>query len=318
MFSPWWDGLLLNVLVLLLAVALDRLMPEPPSRVHPVVWMGRLITVMERQAPRQPVPAFLFGCVIVVIVVGGTTALAWFAMAALAPISPVAYVLGGAFLLRTTFTVQGLSAAAGRTRHALTSGSLDDARESLQSLVSRDSTTLTAPLVAAAAIESVAENTTDSFVGPWLAFALFGVPGAVAYRAVNTLDSMLGYRGAYEYLGKTSARLDDVLNLAPARLSALLLVVGGACSRLSVVRGWRTMLSDRSRTASPNAGWTMSAMAGLLGTVLEKPGHYSLGESMREPEAEDIGTAIRVMESAAALAVTLALGVLAARHAITG
>ncbi len=240
MFSPWWDGLFLNILVLLLAIALDRLMPEPPWRVHPVVWMGRLITVMERLAPRQPAPAFLFGCVIVMTVVGLSTALAWFAMAALAFASPVAYVLGGTLLLRTTFTVRGLSSAANQTRQALVSDSLDDARESLRSLVSRDPTALTTSLVAAAAIESVAENTTDSFVGPWLAFALFGVPGAVAYRAVNTLDSMLGYRGAYEYLGKASARLDDVVNLAPARLSALLLVASGALSRLPVSRGWKS------------------------------------------------------------------------------
>ncbi len=318
MFSSWWDGLFLNILVLLMAVALDRLLPEPPAKVHPVVWMGRLITLMERAVPGQPIAAFLFGCVIVVVVAGTSIALAWFAMVLLMSLTPLAYVIGGALLLRTTFTVRGLSSAADRTRQALTSGSLDDARESLRSLVSRDSTTLTAPLVAAAAIESVAENTTDSYVGPWLAFALFGVPGAVAYRSVNTLDSMLGYRGAYEYLGKAAARLDDVVNLAPARLSALLLLLSGAFPRLSVSRGWKVMLSDRRRTASPNAGWTMSAMAGLLGTVLEKPGHYSLGESMREPEAEDIGAAIRVMERAAVLAVILALGLLAARHAVAG
>ena len=293
MFSVWWDGLVLDALALLLAVGLDRLLPEPPAKFHPVVWMGRIIVAMERAAPQRPVPAFLFGCAIVVTVTGVSITLAWLAMAALTSVHPLAYVTGGAIVLRTTFTVRGLSSAAKRTRETLSEGRLDAARGSLTSLVSRDPTALTAPLVAASAIESVAENTTDSYIGPWLAFAVLGVPGAVAYRAVNTLDSMLGHRGNYEYLGKTAARLDDAVNLIPARLSALLLLVSGALGRLPVRRAWSTMLRDHGYTASPNAGLTMSAMAGLLGTRLEKPGHYRLGEGLREPETDDIGTAIR-------------------------
>ena len=315
MFSGWWDSLALNAAVLGLAVVLDRLLPEPPPRIHPVVWIGRTTSALQRVAPRRPLAAFLFGCAITVAVVGSWTAFAWLLMAALGAVSPIAYVVGGAVALRTTFTVKGLSAAADQTRQALREGRLDDARASLRNLVSRDPASLPAPLVAASAIESVAENTTDSYIGPWLAFAVLGVPGAVAYRAVNTLDSMLGYRGAYEYLGKASARLDDVVNLVPARLSALLLLTSGALHRLPVRRGWAIMLRDRSLTASPNAGVTMSAMAGLLGTRLEKLGHYCLGEDLRPPEAQDIGKAVRIAESAAVLALVLALGLLAARHA---
>ena len=223
MFFAWPDGLTLDALALLLAVGLDRLLPEPPAGIHPVVWMGRAISAMERAAPQAPLPAFLFGCAIVFTIVAASTALAWLATAALDSLHPLAYVTGSAILLRATFTVRGLSTAARRTRRTLAEGRLDAARTSLRSLVSRDPTTLTASLVAASAIESVAENTTDSYIAPWLAFALFGAPGAVAYRAVNTLDSMLGFRGAYEYLGKAAARLDDAVNLVPARLSALLL-----------------------------------------------------------------------------------------------
>ena len=318
MFFAWWDGLTLDALALLLAVGLDRLLPEPPAGIHPVVWMGRAISAMERAAPKRPLPAFLFGCVIVAALVAVSTALAWLATAALHSIHPLAYVVGSAILLRTTFTARGLSSAAKHTRQALGEGRLDDARTSLRSLVSRDPTTLTASLVAASAIESVAENTTDSFIAPWLAFALFGVPGAVAYRAVNTLDSMIGIRGRYEYLGKAAARLDDAVNLVPARLSALLLLAGGALARQPARRGWSIMLRDRGITASPNAGLTMSAMAGLLGTRLEKPEHYSLGEGLRNPETEDIDTAIRLAELTAILGVIAALGLLVARHAIAG
>ena len=318
MFSTWLDNLALHAVILLLAIALDRLLPEPPARVHPVVWIGRVVAALARAAPQQPAAAFLFGCGIVVVVVGGSGALAWLVMTTLATFGPIPYAAGGAVLLRTAFAVRGLSSAAHQTRLALDDDRLDAARTSLRNLVSRDSMSLTPPLIAGAAIESVAENTTDSYVGPWLAFAVLGVPGAIAYRTVNTLDSMLGYRGAYEYLGKAAARLDDLVNLVPARLSALLMLLGSALSRPAVRRGWLIMLRDRGRTASPNAGLTMSAMAGLLGTRLEKPGHYCLGAGLREPRAGDIGRAVRIAERTAILAVAVALGLLVARYAVTG
>ena len=227
-FSTWWDVLVLNAIVLALAVLLDRLLPEPPSRIHPVVWIGRTVEFLKRPAPRRPAFAFLYGCVIVVAVVGFWSILALIAVTVLKSLGPIAYVAGGAVILRTTFTVKGLSAAAEKTRQTLLEGRLNDARMSLRNLVSRDVTSLPESLVTAATIESVAENTTDSYIAPWLAFAILGVPGAMAYRAINTLDSMLGHRGPLEYLGKASARLDDVVNLVPTRLSALLLLIAGS------------------------------------------------------------------------------------------
>lgn len=316
--SSWYDAFTLNVLVLLLAVALDLLLPEPPAIVHPVVWMGKAISAFERVAPAGPVAGLFFGCVVVIVIVGISCGVAWLAMIALSAVGPAAYVIGGAVMLRISFTARGLVLAAEETRTALERGHLDKARESLKSLVSRDAEDLSASLVAAAAIESVAENTTDSFIAPWLAFAVLGVPGAVALRAINTLDSMLGIRGRYEYFGKAAARLDDVANMIPARLSALLLLVSGGLGRHSLARGWRTMLRDRYLTASPNAGWTMGAMAGLLGVRLEKPGHYCLGEGLRESETEDIGKSIALARQTAAIGVVATLIVLAVRHAIFG
>lgn len=318
MLLPWLDSLIWDAAVLLAAVLLDLLLPEPPRTVHPVVWMGKATEALRRVAPRQPVAAFAYGCVMVVVVVGGAGTAAWFGLAALAAIHPIAYLIGGAVVLRTAFAVTGLSSAAHATRQTLVEGRLEAARESLRSLVSRDAARLTPPLVAAAAIESVAENSTDSFVGPWIAFALFGVPGAIAYRALNTMDSMVGYRGATEYLGKAAALLDDLTNLIPARLSALLLLASGWLARLPAGRAWRTMRRDGGTTASPNAGLTMSAVAGLLGVCLEKPGHYRLGEGLRDPEPADIGRAVTIVNRTAVLAVVVSLGVLAARHAITG
>lgn len=316
MFSDWWLNLALDAGVIALAVALDRILPEPPARLHPVVWMGRATSLLVHYRSTAPAISFLHGAAVVVLVVGAFAALAWLAMFGLAALGPIAYLLGGAVLLRITFTVRGLSEAARRTRRALAEDRLNDARESLGSLVSRDATTLSPPLVAAAAVESVAENTTDSYVSPWLAFAILGVPGAVAYRAVNTLDSMLGYRGPNEYLGKAAARLDDIVNWIPARLSALMLLASGAMLRLPFATALRGMLRDRVLTESPNAGWTMGAMARLLGRELEKPGHYRLGEGLPEPQAEDIDRSVRLAERTALLGLLLSLGVLAARHAI--
>lgn len=316
MFSDWWLNLALDGAVLALALAFDRLLPEPPAAVHPVVLVGRAVRLLERCAPRTPPVAFAYGCLVVVLVVAATAVLAWLAMTGLSALGPVAYVLGGAVLLRTAFTVTGLSSAAAVTRRALAAGDLEDARASLRSLVSRDPTSLTSPEVAASAIESVAENTTDSFIAPWLAFAILGVPGAVAYRAVNTLDSMLGYRGPYEYFGKASAGLDDLLNLVPARLGAFLLLASGATMRLPVARACRGMLADRRLTASPNAGWTMGAAAHLLGVELEKRGHYRLGAGLRLPGAGDIARAAGLADRTAILGALVALAILAARHAV--
>lgn len=316
MISTWLDGLALNALMLLLAFLLDLLLPEPPSRIHPVVWMGHTINLLKRPAPQRPVPAFLYGCIIVILVVAFWAGITHLAADFLRTAGAIAYVLGSILILRTTFTVRGLSSAANVVGDALKQDRLNEAREGMKHLVSRDASSLTAPLVAAAAIESVAENTTDSYVAPWLAFAIFGLPGAVAYRAINTLDSMLGHRGKYEYLGKASARLDDVVNLIPARVSALLILAAGALSRLPAASGWKILIRDRNLTASPNAGWTMSAMAGLLGSRLEKVGHYCLGWGMPDPKFEDIDKAVRVAEIGAILGLVTALGVLATRHAI--
>ncbi len=316
MFTAWLDGLALNAIMLLLSVLLDRFLPEPPLKMHPVVWMGWNINLLKRPAPQRPILAFLYGCFIVIVVVAFWAGIVYVVADLLRAAGAVVYVLGGALILRTTFTVMGLSSAANGVRDALKQGSLSEARDGLKHLVSRDASSLSAPLVAAAAIESVAENTTDSYVAPWLAFAVFGIPGAMAYRAINTLDSMLGHRGKYEYLGKASARVDDVVNLIPARVSALLLIVSGAFSRLSAGVGWKILLRDRNLTASPNAGWTMSTMAGLLGSRLEKVGHYCLGWGMPEPKVEDISKAVRVAEIVAILGLVTTLGLLATRHAI--
>lgn len=317
----WLADWRVDLAVLVAAALVDAITRELPSAVHPVVWMGKLISWLEKHAPgpERRGAALAAGAGIALILptlFGGT---AWLATVGLRGMGPVPYIAGGAVLLSATFAVKGLGRAGIATCRAVDSDNQAAARESLRRLVSRDTSALTRPFVLMAAIESIAENTTDSFVGPWLAFALFGLPGAFAYRAVNTADSMIGYRGRYEHLGKAAARLDDLVNLIPARLSALLmLLVAGPASGCAVGRGWMVTLRDRRLTASPNAGWTISAMAGLLGVALEKVGHYRLGDGLADPTAQDLRTAVRLCYRLAVATIPAAGAVIAARSLIGG
>ena len=317
----WWGDWRIEAATLLVAILVDLVAGEAPRSLHPVVWVGRLIAWLERLSPGpdRRLASLVAGVGMAVSVPVVTGGLAWLAAAGLREVGSIAYVAAGSVLLSTTFAVKELGRAADRTRSAMESGDGEDARRSLGSLVSRDTRRLAPPLVAMAAIESVAENTTDSFVGPWLAFALFGLPGAFAYRAINTLDSMIGYRGRYEYLGKAAARLDDLVNLIPARLSALLMLVAGRffCG-LPAGRGGRIALRDRRLTESPNAGWTIGSAAGLLGVALEKSGHYRIGDGLRDPAPADIGAAVRLALAVSAVAALLMVAVMALRGAVLG
>lgn len=295
-----------DALVLALALALDVVLGEPPNALHPVVWMGNVISALERRAPRaQRSLQLAWGTLVAALVPLAFAALAWLLLRALEP-WPLAYFLVAVPLLKSTFAYRALGRAAFSVRDALRGGDLPRARRALGSLCSRDPSTLDAPLLAAAAVESVAENSSDSVVAPLFYYALFGIPGAVFYRAVNTLDSMIGYHGRYEYLGKASARLDDALNYVPARLTAALLLAAGYVSRCNVARGLRVLWRDGAKTESPNAGRPMAAMAGLLGVELEKVGHYRLGDASEHCGADTIERAWRVASRGALLSTLLA------------
>jgi adenosylcobinamide-phosphate synthase len=300
-----------------MAVALDAVLPEPPRCVHPVVWMGRLTAGLERLAPRAGrLRQLVAGAAIALLVPAAFAVAAGWAAWGLRELHPVAYLLGGGMILKTAFSVRGLATAALNVARSLEEDDLDEARVRLRSLVGRDAAALASPQVAGAAVESVAENATDGYAAPWMAFALLGFPGVFAYRAVNTLDSMIGYRGRHEWLGKASARLDDAVNWAPARVTSMLSLVAGWTQGLALRRGWTVLTADAGKTASPNAGWTMSAVAGLLGVTLEKPGHYRLGEGMAQPSPADVRSAVRLSFRIAGLALAVAGMLVVARDVV--
>jgi adenosylcobinamide-phosphate synthase len=294
------------------ALALDLIAGEPPNALHPVVWMGRLQRALRRRAPKPPARAFAWGALMALagpLVFGGG---AWLVLRALGR-WPLVELGAEIFLLKSSLAMRALAAAAIAVARALSRGDLDAARAALRSLVSRDVSALSAPLLAAAAIESVAENTSDSVVAPLFYWALLGVPGALAYRAANTLDALIGYHGETEWLGKPAARLDDALNLAPARITAALLVAASALAA-SPANALRVWLRDGAATESPNAGRPMAAMAGALGVELEKIGCYRLGAGGGAPGAGDIGRAVLVMALACALAALAAAAAWSLAH----
>jgi adenosylcobinamide-phosphate synthase len=204
-----------------------------------------------------------------------------------------------AILLKQTVAMHGLAEAAHAVYAPLLVGDEREARRHLGwHLVSRDTTMLDTPRIAAATIESVAENCSDGVVAPLFYYANFGLAGAFAYRWLNTVDSLWGYRDpAREWLGKVGARLDDVANFVPARLTAFFIVVA-AVGRGTAGHAWRIWRRDARRTASPNAGHPMSAMAGALGIELEKVDHYTLGAGLPLPTAGDIPRAVHVLRVA--------------------
>lgn len=299
-------------LALLIAVALDGAFGEPPNAVHPVAWIGSAIAWGRDWALRPSRWAqFVRGALVALALPLICAALAFCAARVLSRWTLLA-VLGTALLLKPLFAIRALRDAAFLVRDAVAAGNVDLARSRLASLCSRNASELEPPALIAATVESIAENASDSIVAPFFYFALAGLPGAAFYRAGNTLDAMIGYRGRYEWVGKTAARLDDLLNLLPARLTSLLFLLVAPLSGGNVRRGAAILWRDGACTESPNAGRPMAAMAGLLGVRLEKQGHYALGDATRPIEAGDITRAWRIVAGAAYASVALtALGLIA-------
>ncbi|WP_297556319.1 adenosylcobinamide-phosphate synthase CbiB [Thermococcus sp.] len=262
---------------LFLAVLWDLAFGEPPAKLHPVVWFGRIAGLIDsRYKRRSPVRDFLVGTATAIIVLAFALSLSILPSFAQYPIN---YALA-VYLLKSSFAIRSLHEHIART----VTDDIEEKRKAVSMIVSRDVRDLDVYHLNSAAIESLAENLNDSVIAPLFYFLLFGLPGALIYRAVNTLDAMLGYRNErYEYFGKFSARLDDLLNFIPARLTVLLyLPLGGR----NVFRYYRLA------RFKINSDKPMAVMSAVLGVWLEKPGVYRFPG--KAPENEDIKRALKV------------------------
>jgi adenosylcobinamide-phosphate synthase len=290
------------------ALILDAVLGEPPEAVHPTVLMGLVISAFEKRVLRikSPRSRRLAGIVLAVLA-PSLVFVSTRKILSLVPRKPGWMI--GTVLLSTTLSMRGLGEAAGDVEHELREGRLEMARTRLGHFVGRDTDDLSESEVCRAAVESVAENTSDGVVAPMFYGAFFGAPGALAYKAVNTLDSMVGYRQPpYEDLGWASARLDDLANLAPSRLTMLstAAISGRPLSTLL------TALRYGPLTTSPNAGMDEAAFAGALGVRLGGANTYGgvlregpiLGDG-RLPVPEDIRSAVGLMRRCCVLACLL-------------
>ena len=296
---------------LLVALLVDRYFGEPPTRLHPVVWMGNYL---DWAAPRvhpvlspavRDLKAFTLGALAWlagVALVGGVAAALQCALLQL-PAWLSALLLGLALKPMLAWAMLGREVQA--VEDAL-GESLVAGRERLSWLVSRDTTSLSESEVRESAIESLAENLNDSVVAPIFWFVLFGLPGAAIYRFANTADAMWGYRGVrngvrWEWAGKWAARADDMLSWLPARLTALLLALVAPGVRLASLR------LEARKTPSPNSGWPMAAMALALGVCLHKPGVYALNPSGAPPRPASTSAALKYASKVVKAAVLCAL-----------
>ncbi len=288
------------LIILILALILDIALGEPSNTWHPVAWLGKLMSLEIRLAPRQgKFKQLTFGIAIVIITLAVITAAAYFLINYIKEVNTILHIIVSAVILKFTFSLRGLRQAAIVVKKLLSKDNLAEARLYMRALVSRNTINSDKSQVVAATVESVAENSCDSFVAPLFYFLLFGIPGAVAYRIINTFDSMIGYRGNYEHLGKFAARLDDVANFIPARIAALLIVLSSWVCRRNISKSWHIMLRDHGKTQSPNAGWTMSAIAGALEVQLEKTGHYTLGDNHHSLTLNTIDASLQIITTTA-------------------
>lgn len=311
-----------SIFALVTGFCIDLAAGDPHTLPHPVVWIGRLVAALEKFF-RRLLPKTKGGEI-------AAGACIWLVTAALSAGIP-ALILYFAqkcsvwlrFALESVMCWQILAAKSladesMKVFSALKTGTLQDAQTAVSMIVGRDTARLDADGVARAAVETVAENTSDGVVAPLVYLALGGAPLGFLYKAVNTMDSMLGYvEPPYKNVGLVPAKLDDVFNFLPARISALLMLIAGAILRLDVKNGLRIFKRDRYHHASPNSAQTESVCAGLLGLRLAGDAWYHgvlhkkayIGDANRPIEPDDIPRACRLMRMTALLALILAAAV---------
>ncbi len=318
--DPSW--LFDSILILSLAFLIDLVLGEYPDKIHPTIGIGKIISHLKRHAkhsnPRVARANGVLVAVVIVLVVSLPVFLLLFWLRQL-PYGEIPYIIVGAILFKATFAISGMGQYTKPIAEALKKNDLAGARKWLPYIVRRDPNSLNERQIISAAVESIAESTTDGITAPFFFFAIFGVPGAFAYRVINTLDSMVGYRNEENRnIGWFSAKLDTIANYLPARLTAYLMVAAALLTHEDWHESWRILQRDKHKTASPNAGYTISAMAGALNIQLEKQGYYKLGDE-HGISAEHIGKALRVMTLTATLfGLVVVLPILALRIYIIG
>lgn len=307
-----------HLIALLIGFFIDLLLGDPHSIPHPIVWIGKLISVAEklvrRLFPKTVRGENIAGGVLWVIVVLVSTAVPALLLYAAYRLHPAAGLVLESIMCWQILATRSLRDESMKVYAALKKGVPEEYRRAVSMIVGRDTAELDDLAVTRAAVETVAENASDGVIAPMLFLTLGGAPLGFFYKAANTMDSMLGYiEMPYKNIGLVPAKMDDVLNYIPARLSALLMLAAGALLGMDAKNGWRIWRRDRRNHASPNSAQTESVCAGLLGVRLAGDAYYHgelhkkpyIGDALREIEYEDIPRAGRLLYATAALSLVL-------------
>lgn len=307
----------MTLLAWALASLLDYRLGDPHSWPHPVRWIGNLISFAQRivrKSCKSDRSLRIGGGLMWLLVVGLTWLMSWGVLRLACAVNPWLGWIVEVWMIYTLLAARSLSDAGMAVYRALQEGTLAQSREKLSWIVGRDTSQLERPQITRAVVETVAENTVDGVIAPLFFLMLGGAPLAMAYKAVNTLDSMVGYKNEkYRAIGFVSARLDDVANFVPARLSWLLLSLAAGLLKMDFRRALRLGWRDRYQHSSPNCAWSEASVAGALGVRLGGPNVYFgervekpwLGDAQREIEVEDIPRTIHLMMLASGLALLL-------------
>ena len=299
-------SILIAVSIIVLAIVIDLLLGDPspwnPRRLklHPTVWMGKLTKALEPHF-KNPNPkteklsgVFLALIIIITFTIPVYLGLIFIYTFSYTILGFLVYVLVAAVILKLTICIKLETDMGKAAAKAIESGDLTEARKYAH-FSRRDPRNLTGPLIASSLIESIAENLTDFKLSPIIYFAFFGVPGAVAFRAVNTLDGMVGFKDPEHInIGWFSATVDTIINYIPARFTTILIVLASAILGEDYKNAWSIAHRDHSKVPSRNHGWQMAAMAGALRVQLEKPSQYIIGDPIEEVDSSKIIRALKI------------------------
>ena len=312
--------MLAAVVVLVLAIVLDLFIGDPSPnnpektafKLHPAVLMGKVTRALEPHL-KSPAPkvAKFYGAVLALTVIAAFTIPVYFGLWALyAFLSVLVYGFFAVILLKLTICIKLETDWAKAAAKAIASEDMDEAKK-YSHFSRRDSKDLSGSQISSAVIESMAENLIDFKLSPILSYALFGVTGAIAFKAVNTLDGMVGFKDeVHLHTGWFSANLDTVINYIPARFTGVLIVIAAFILGKDYKNAWKIAKRDHARTPSRNHGWPMAAMAGALRVQLEKPGQYILGEPDEPLTPDKILLALKIRDVALLLCVLFAIAVI--------
>lgn len=292
-----------GIIIVGFALLLDFLIGDPKTKYHPTAWIGKLIAVLVPFSRNNSPKKELFGGILIVftvVVIVSTLLVALdfgINLLTIDIVSLVVSIVVGSILLKTTIAIRGMQKHALSVVDALEKDDLDSARNHLSMIVKRNTKNLDKNHISSAVLESVSENTVDGVTGPLFYYAIFGLPGAFVYRAINTIDSMIGYKTSlFRNIGWFGANCDTILNYIPSRLTGLVMILSALILGYNWKESFYIMKRDGRKLESPNAGFPIAALAGALGTKLEKINYYAVGDGNIEFTKSHIISAIRLMK----------------------